>query len=68
MDLNLHKASLAHVAGHASKHLRAGTAQIAFSGRSNVGKSSMINSLLMRKKLALVSSDPGNTVTGNYYL
>ena len=68
MELNLHNVSLAHVAGHASQHLRAGTPQIAFSGRSNVGKSSMINSLLMRKKLARVSSDPGKTVTVNYYL
>ena len=68
MLLNLHNAELSHVAGHASQHLRAGTPQIAFSGRSNVGKSSMINSLLMRKKLARVSSDPGKTITVNYYL
>lgn len=68
MQLNLHNAELAHVAGHSSQHLRAGIPQIAFSGRSNVGKSSMINSLLMRKKLARVSSDPGKTVTVNYYL
>ena len=41
---------------------------IAFSGRSNVGKSSLINSLLNRKKLALVSSTPGKTQALNFFL
>lgn len=41
--------------------------QIAFSGRSNVGKSSLINSLLNRKSLARVSSSPGKTITINFY-
>lgn len=41
--------------------------QIAFSGRSNVGKSSLINSLLKRKSLARVSSSPGKTITINFY-
>jgi len=41
---------------------------IAFAGRSNVGKSSLINSLLNRKKLAQVSSSPGKTRTLNFYL
>ncbi|MBE6568645.1 MAG: YihA family ribosome biogenesis GTP-binding protein [Ruminococcaceae bacterium] len=41
--------------------------QIAFSGRSNVGKSSLINSLLNRKSLARVSSEPGKTITVNFY-
>ena len=41
--------------------------QIAFSGRSNVGKSSLINALLQRKKLARVSSTPGKTITINFY-
>ena len=41
--------------------------QIAFSGRSNVGKSSLINSLLGRKSLARVSSAPGKTITINFY-
>ncbi len=44
-----------------------GKAQIAFSGRSNVGKSSLINSLIGRKKLARVSSAPGKTITVNFY-
>ena len=42
-------------------------AQIAFSGRSNVGKSSLINTLLGRKSLARVSSAPGKTITVNFY-
>ena len=41
--------------------------QVAFSGRSNVGKSSLINSLLGRKSLARVSSAPGKTITINFY-
>ena len=42
-------------------------AQIAFSGRSNVGKSSLINSLLNRKSLARTSSKPGKTATINFF-
>ena len=44
-----------------------GKPQIAFSGRSNVGKSSLINVLMGRKNLARVSSAPGKTVTINFY-
>lgn len=41
--------------------------EICFSGRSNVGKSSLINRLLNRKSIARVSSTPGKTVTVNFY-
>jgi GTP-binding protein len=41
--------------------------EIAFAGRSNVGKSSLINSLLNRRKLALVSKRPGKTQLLNYF-
>lgn len=41
--------------------------EIVFSGRSNVGKSSMINKLLNRKSLAHISSSPGKTATVNFY-
>lgn len=41
--------------------------EIAFSGRSNVGKSSLINKVLNRKSLARVSSVPGKTATVNFY-
>ncbi len=41
--------------------------EIAFSGKSNVGKSSMINTLVNRKKLAKISSTPGKTQSINFY-
>ncbi len=41
--------------------------EIAFAGRSNVGKSSMLNKILNRKNLARVSSVPGKTVTINFF-
>lgn len=41
--------------------------EIAFSGRSNVGKSSLINKVFNRKQLAKVSSMPGKTVTINFF-
>ena len=41
--------------------------EIAFAGKSNVGKSSLINSLLNRKNLARTSSQPGKTQTINFY-
>lgn len=41
--------------------------EVAFIGRSNVGKSSLLNSLARRKGLARVSSSPGKTQTINFY-
>ena len=41
--------------------------QIVFAGRSNVGKSSLLNTLIGRKSLARVSSAPGKTITVNFY-
>ncbi len=43
------------------------TPQIALAGRSNVGKSSLINALAGRKQLARISSTPGKTRSVNYY-
>ena len=61
------RAELRITAGLASQFPRDPLPQIAFSGRSNVGKSSLINSLLGRNSLARVSSVPGKTVTVNFY-
>ena len=44
-----------------------GRPNIVFSGKSNVGKSSVINCLLNRKNLARVSGEPGKTITVNFY-
>lgn len=67
-DLNLNNITLATVAGEPSQFVRDTIPQIAFSGRSNVGKSSLINTLLGRRALARVSATPGKTITVNYYL
>ena len=67
MKPNLQNVSLKITAGLAKQFPRDGLAQIAFSGRSNVGKSSLINTLLGRKKLARVSASPGKTITINFY-
>ncbi|MBR4554790.1 MAG: YihA family ribosome biogenesis GTP-binding protein [Ruminococcus sp.] len=53
--------------GKLSQMPEADRPEFAFSGRSNVGKSSLINKLLGRKALARVSSVPGKTVTINFY-
>ncbi len=66
-DINLHNTELILTAGIERQLIKEGVPQVAFSGRSNVGKSSLINSLLGRKKLARVSSEPGKTITVNYY-
>ena len=42
--------------------------EFVFLGRSNVGKSSLINALCNKKSLARVSSNPGKTITLNYYI
>ena len=55
------------VCGPTSKLPELASPEIAFAGRSNVGKSSLINSLLNRKNLARTSSNPGKTVTINFY-
>lgn len=67
MKPNLHNITLAQVAGKTEQFADDNLYQFAFAGRSNVGKSSLINSLLDRKALAKVSSNPGHTVTVNYY-
>ncbi len=67
MKINPNNSKFAFSAGDKSQFPREMRPQIALSGRSNVGKSSLINTLLMRKSLARVSSSPGKTITVNYY-
>ena len=67
MKPNLNNVSLKISAGLPKQFPGDRLPQVAFSGRSNVGKSSLINSLLNRKSLARVSSSPGKTITINFY-
>ena len=66
-NLNLQKAALFISAGETRQFPSHPIPQIALSGRSNVGKSSLINTLLGRKSLARVSGEPGKTITINFY-
>ncbi len=59
--------SLETVCGITSKLPENDKPEIAFAGKSNVGKSSLINALLNRKSLARTSSQPGKTQTINFY-
>lgn len=67
MNVNFSLTELKISAGLASQFPGDPRPQVAFSGRSNVGKSSLINTLLGRKALARVSASPGKTITINFY-
>ena len=67
MKINVNNCDIALTAGVQKQFPRDPKPQIALSGRSNVGKSSLINTLLNRKSLARVSSAPGKTITINFY-
>ena len=67
MKLNVNNANIAITVGNSRQFPRDPRPEVALSGRSNVGKSSLINTLLGRKSLARVSSSPGKTITINYY-
>lgn len=68
MALNFQKAEFVRSAADKAHFLRDGLPQFAFAGRSNVGKSSVINRLLGRKNLAYVGASPGKTTQINYFL
>lgn len=61
------KAELETVCGVTSRMPQNTDPEVAFAGKSNVGKSSLINGLLNRKALARTSSQPGKTQTVNFY-
>lgn len=67
MPLNFHNVTFESSYGRLEQMPPSEEIEIAFSGRSNVGKSSLINKIFNRKNLARVSSMPGKTVTINFF-
>lgn len=65
--MNYNKAQFDKAYGISAQLPVSDKAEIAFAGRSNVGKSSLLNKLFNRKSLARVSSVPGKTITVNFY-
>lgn len=68
MAINFNQAEFVLSAALPKQFIRDGRKQLAFAGRSNVGKSSVINRLLGRKNLARVGAQPGKTTQINYFL
>ena len=66
--MKLEPAEFIKSAGSKSGFIRDGRPCVVFSGKSNVGKSSVINCLLRRKNLARVGAQPGKTTNVNYFL
>lgn len=67
-NLNLNNAVFVTSAASEKQFISSSVKGIAFAGKSNVGKSSVINSLLNRKNLAKTGAQPGKTVHVNYFL
>lgn len=65
--MDVHNVELTISAVHPNQYPKDGLPEITLTGRSNVGKSSLINTLINRKKLARTSSQPGKTQTLNFY-
>lgn len=65
--MNFSNVSFEYAFGTAEQMPESTMGEVCFSGRSNVGKSSLINRVLGRKNLARVSERPGKTVTINFY-
>ena len=65
--MNFNKAEFDKAFGISQQLPKSDKPEITFAGRSNVGKSSLLNKLFNRKNLARVSSVPGKTVTINFY-
>lgn len=65
--MNFSNAEFTYAAGKASQLKKSDLPEIVFSGRSNVGKSSLINKIVNRKALARVSGQPGKTATINFF-
>ncbi len=67
LNINFHNATFEKSAVTKEQYPKSDMLEFAFAGRSNVGKSSMINKILNRKSLARVSGTPGKTITINFY-
>lgn len=67
INMNINNVSLTISAVSKQQYPKTDMPEFAFAGRSNVGKSSLINKLLNRKSLARVSGTPGKTITINFY-
>ena len=65
--MNIHNASIAVSAVRPQQYPTASVPEVAFAGRSNVGKSSLINKIINRKSMARVSTKPGKTATINFF-
>ena len=65
--MNFHVASFKAAYGISSQLPESDRPEVSFAGRSNVGKSSLLNKLMYRKGLAKVSQTPGKTATINFY-
>ena len=66
-SINVNKAELIKSAASPKQFIRSTTPSVVFAGKSNVGKSSVINRLLNRKNFARVGAQPGKTIHVNYF-
>lgn len=66
-SLNVNRAEFIKSAASPSQFVHTSTPAVVFAGKSNVGKSSVINRLLNRKNFARVGSEPGKTIHVNYF-
>ena len=67
-ELNVNRAEFIRSAASPKQFLRSSMPTVVFAGKSNVGKSSVINRVLNRKNFARVGAEPGKTVHVNYFL
>ena len=65
--MNFHNAKFKSAYGTSTQLPKSKLPEVSFAGRSNVGKSSLLNKLMFRKNLAKVSQKPGKTATINFY-
>lgn len=65
--INVNKAEFIKSAASPKQFIRSSTPSVVFAGKSNVGKSSVINRLLNRKNFARVGAQPGKTIHVNYF-